>query len=45
MSLAERYADKELNLICDYLERASDVSKRELANMIAPRASRLSQSR
>ena len=35
MSLAERYDNKGLDLICDYLERASEVSKRELANMIA----------
>jgi DNA-binding MarR family transcriptional regulator len=33
MSLAERYNDKELQLICDYMERASDVSKREMANI------------
>jgi hypothetical protein len=43
MSLAERYGDKELQTICDYLERASEVSKRELANMIAPHGSRSSQ--
>ena len=35
MSLAEQYAEKELRLICDYMERASEVSKRELANMLA----------
>ena len=38
MSLAERYGDKELRLICDYLERASEVSKHELAKMIAAMA-------
>ncbi len=43
MSLAERYGDKELQLICDYLERASEVSKRELAKLIAANASRPSQ--
>ncbi len=35
MSLAEQYGDKELQLICDYMERASQVSERELAKMIA----------
>jgi DNA-binding MarR family transcriptional regulator len=43
MSLAEQYGDKELQLICDYLERASEVSKRELAKLIAANASRSSQ--
>jgi len=43
MSLAERYDNKGLELICDYLERASEVSKRELANMIAANGSRLTQ--
>jgi DNA-binding MarR family transcriptional regulator len=43
MSLAERYGDKELQLTCDYLERASEVSKRELANLIAANGSRPSQ--
>ena len=43
MSLAERYGDKELQLICDYLERASEVSKRELTNLIAANGSRPSQ--
>ena len=38
MSLADRYSDKELQLICDYMESASEVSKRELANMIAVHA-------
>jgi DNA-binding MarR family transcriptional regulator len=42
MSLAERYGDKELQLICDYLQRASEVSKRELANLIAANDSRSS---
>ena len=43
MSLAERYDNKGLELICDYLERASEVSKRELANMIAANGSRSRQ--
>src|SRR5208282_1707014 len=40
MSLADQYGDKELHLICDYMERASEVSKRELANMFAANSSR-----
>lgn len=43
ISLAERYGNKELQLICDYMERASKVSKRQLANMIDANASRSSQ--
>jgi DNA-binding MarR family transcriptional regulator len=35
LSLAERYGDDELRLICDYLERTSEVSERELASFIA----------
>ena len=35
LSLAERYGDDELRLICDYLEKTSEVSERELARMIA----------
>jgi DNA-binding MarR family transcriptional regulator len=31
---AERYDDDELRLICDYLERTSEVSERELAKII-----------
>jgi hypothetical protein len=45
MSPAARYDDKELQLICDYMESASEVSKRELANMIAANGSRSSQLR
>jgi DNA-binding MarR family transcriptional regulator len=40
MSLAERYGDEQLAVICDYFERASEVSKRELANLVAANASR-----
>jgi predicted transcriptional regulator len=43
MSLAERYDNKGFELICDYLERASEVSRRELANMIAANGSRSTQ--
>ena len=35
MALAEQYSDKDLQLICDYLERTSEVSKRELDKIIA----------
>jgi len=35
MSLVEQYGDEELQLICDYLEKTSEVSERELANVIA----------
>ena len=42
MSLAARYGDKELQLICDYMESASEVSRRELANMLAANGSRSS---
>jgi DNA-binding MarR family transcriptional regulator len=35
MNLAEQYDDEEIQLICDYMESASEVSKRELANMLA----------
>ena len=43
MSFAERYDNKGLELICDYLERASEASNRELANMIAANGSRSTQ--
>jgi hypothetical protein len=43
MSLAERYDNKGFELLCDYLERASEVSRRELANMIAANGSRSTQ--
>jgi DNA-binding MarR family transcriptional regulator len=35
MSLAEQYNDKDLQLICDYLEKTSELSQRELAKIIA----------
>jgi len=35
LALAEQYGDKELKLICDYLERSSEVSERELAKVIS----------
>jgi DNA-binding MarR family transcriptional regulator len=35
MGLAEEYGNNELQLICDYLEKTSKISERELANMIS----------
>jgi hypothetical protein len=35
LSLAEQYGDDELRLICDYMQKAAEVSERELANFIA----------
>jgi DNA-binding MarR family transcriptional regulator len=43
MNLAEQYGDKELQLICDYLVKACEVSERELANMITANRSRPAQ--
>src|SRR5271165_1852102 len=43
MSLVEQYGDEELQLICDYLEKTSEVSERELASMIAANRSQSSQ--
>lgn len=45
MDLAERYGDEELQLICDYLERASGVSEREMASMITAHRSRFRQTK
>lgn len=42
MNLADRYGDKELQLICDYMESASEISKRELANLLTANGSRSS---
>ena len=35
MTLADRYDDNDLELICDYMERSSQIAERELANIIA----------
>jgi DNA-binding MarR family transcriptional regulator len=35
MALTEQYSDKELQLICEYLEKTSGVSERELAKIVA----------
>jgi DNA-binding MarR family transcriptional regulator len=45
MSLVEQYGEEELQLICDYLEKTSEVSERELANMIAANRSQSSQTK
>jgi DNA-binding MarR family transcriptional regulator len=45
MAVAEQYDDKELQLICHYMERASEVSKHELADMLAATGSRASQAK
>ena len=45
MSLVEKYGGGELQLICDYLEKTSEVSERELANMIAANRSQSSQAK
>jgi DNA-binding MarR family transcriptional regulator len=39
MSLAEQYDTRELELICEYLERTSEMSERQLAGIIAARRS------
>lgn len=43
MSLAACYRDKELQLICDYMESASKVTKQELAKLVAGTGSRPSE--
>jgi DNA-binding MarR family transcriptional regulator len=40
MSLLEQYSDTELQLICDYLVKASEASERELAKAIAANRTR-----
>ena len=43
LSLMERYSDKELQLICEYMEKASEISERELASLIRANRARPSQ--
>jgi DNA-binding MarR family transcriptional regulator len=43
MELAQQYDDQKLAVVCEYLERTSEMSERELAKIIAARRSRLSQ--
>jgi DNA-binding MarR family transcriptional regulator len=45
IALAEQYDDLALELICGYLERVSEISQRELAQIIAARSSRTSAER
>ena len=40
MKLLDHYSDKELQLICDYMEKTSKVSESELARAIAANRSR-----
>jgi len=40
LRLAEQYSDKELAHICDYLQKPSEISERELAKAIAANRSR-----
>jgi DNA-binding MarR family transcriptional regulator len=42
MNLADQYSDRQLQLICDYLEKTSEVSERELAKMISANRTRSS---
>jgi DNA-binding MarR family transcriptional regulator len=34
LGLVEQYSDSDLQLICDYMEKTSEVSQRELSNVI-----------
>jgi DNA-binding MarR family transcriptional regulator len=43
--LAEQYGNDELRLICDYLERTSEVSERELAKIIAANRAQSAQAK
>ncbi len=45
ISIVEQYGDEELHLICDYLEKISEVSERELANMVAANRSQSAQAK
>jgi DNA-binding MarR family transcriptional regulator len=45
MKLAERYSDRKLQVICDYMESASEVSKCELAKILTVNGLRSSQVR
>jgi DNA-binding MarR family transcriptional regulator len=39
MSVVEQFNDKELRLVCDYLEKTSEVSQQELTKMISAKRS------
>jgi len=45
ISIVEQHGDEELQLICDYLEKISEVSERELANMVAANRSQSAQAK
>jgi len=34
LNMVEQYSEKELQLICEYLQKASEISARELARLI-----------
>jgi hypothetical protein len=40
VGLAARYRDKELQLICDYMESAAEVTRQELAKLVVGNSSR-----
>lgn len=40
MELVEGYGDEELRVICDYMERSLEVSRKELAKLVAANAAR-----
>jgi len=40
LSMVERYSDRDLQLICEYMERASELSQRHLAKIVAGRRAR-----
>jgi DNA-binding MarR family transcriptional regulator len=44
MHLVEQYNEKDLQLICEYLEKTSEVSQRELTKMVAANESRIAKS-
>ena len=39
ISMVEQYSDPQLRLICEYMEKASQISERELAKLIGPQRS------
>ena len=40
MEVADRYSEKDLQLICDYMERNLEISRRELRKLVANSSSR-----
>ncbi|SPE26423.1 Putative transcriptional regulator YcgE (modular protein) [Acidobacteriia bacterium SbA2] len=43
LDLMEEYSDKDLQLICEYMEKVSQISERELAKLISPHRVQRSQ--